>query len=170
MDDLQTHPGLSVSQTQLKVQQGLGVDTQLWTQHLHQRRVVLLRLDGEGMRRINLGLALVETSFPLTPEPPVVQHVSVCFASPHRAGCRRRVSRRCRARHQLLLHRSGDDRHTENNENRTWRSFRINPTNTCLFAPRCCSDYANFPNVGLIEAFYSKGFVSWTQSASWWEE
>lgn len=29
MDHSQTHPGLSVGQTQLKVQQGLGVDTQL---------------------------------------------------------------------------------------------------------------------------------------------
>lgn len=28
VDDLQTHPGLSVGQTQLKVQQGFGVDTQ----------------------------------------------------------------------------------------------------------------------------------------------
>lgn len=29
VDDLQTHPGLSVGQTQLKVQQGFRVDTQL---------------------------------------------------------------------------------------------------------------------------------------------
>lgn len=29
VDDLQTHPRLSVGQTQLKVQQGFGVDTQL---------------------------------------------------------------------------------------------------------------------------------------------
>lgn len=40
----QTHRGLRVSQTQLKVQQSFWLDAQLRAQHLHQRRVVLLRL------------------------------------------------------------------------------------------------------------------------------
>lgn len=48
---METHRGLSVGQTELKVQQGFRLDGQLCTQQLHQRWVVLLRLRMEETTR-----------------------------------------------------------------------------------------------------------------------
>lgn len=161
-DDLQTHPGLSVCQTQLKVQQGFGVDTQLWAQHLHQRRVVLLCLDRGGARRINLGLKCWENARHSSDDHPNPPWCNMSVSSVH---------------HRTVLaaeDASPDDADPITSSSCTavamigtlqcnkiiaWRKCFNNPTNTCLFAPYCCFNSVNFPNVGSIKAFNSKRFV-----------